>query len=328
MDGKRPRDDGAGAGGSAAPPEAAAAAADVDSTRAIRIAVTAQLANWRAEHVFPEALVNVIIQRSRAILMAEPMLLQVSAPVNICGDIHGQLYDLVAIFDAGAPPPTTSYVFLGDYVDRGRNGVECISVLLGLKILYPQHIHLLRGNHEAETITKQYGFFDECKRKFSIRLYKRFVDVFNCLPVAALVESAALCMHGGLSKQLVALDQIHQLERPCVVPDAGLLCDLLWSDPGDHDGWLFSERGVSFSFGEDVVAAMLERLDIDLIVRAHQVMHQGYGFFADRRLVTVFSASNYCGDFFNAAAMLMMDKDLTCSFKIFRPADGRASPRY
>jgi len=287
----------------------------------IQKVVTAILSDWRSgSALLTEDIIRLILRRVRPILMAQPMLVRVEAPVNVCGDIHGQITDLVEIFKAGGLPPESRYLFLGDYVDRGRYGCEVISVLLGLKVLYPKRIYVLRGNHETDSICRVYGFFDEVKRRFNVRLFKEFTDVFNCLPIAALIEDIALCMHGGLSPELHHLRQIEQVCRPLVVPDEGLACDLLWSDPEEGvRGWQPSERGVSFIFGEEVVRRLCDALKIDIILRAHQVVDEGYSFFAGRRLVTIFSASNYCGEFTNSGAMMVMDENCMCSFQIFKP---------
>ncbi|CAI0378221.1 unnamed protein product, partial [Linum tenue] len=173
------------------------------------------------------------------------------------GDIHGQYSDLLRLFEYGGLPPHANYLFLGDYA---------------YKIKYPENFFLLRGNHECASINRIYGFFDECKRRFNVRLWKTFTDCFNCLPVAALIDEKILCMHGGLSPDLHNLDQIRNLARPTDVPDTGLLCDLLWSDPSkDVQGWGMNDRGVSFTFGADKVAEFLQKHDLDLICRAHQV---------------------------------------------------------
>jgi len=159
------------------------------------------------------------------------MLLELEAPLKICGDVHGQYTDLLRLFEYGGFPPEANYLFLGDYVDRGKQSLEVICLLLCYKILYPTNFFLLRGNHEAAGINRIYGFYDECKRRYSIKLWKVFSDVFNCLPVSALVDEKILCMHGGLSPEISSLQQIADLSRPSDVPDVGLMCDLLWSDP-------------------------------------------------------------------------------------------------
>lgn len=258
---------------------------------------------------------------AKDVFMRQPNLLQLDAPIKIAGDIHGQYTDLIRLFELGGFPPQHKYLFLGDYVDRGKQSIETICLLLTYKLRYPEHFFLLRGNHECASVNRVYGFYDECKRRYSVRLWRQFSDCFNCMPIAALVESRILCMHGGLSPDLRHVRDIARLPRPVDVPDTGLLCDLLWSDPGEAAGWGPNARGVSYTFGADVVAAFVERHDLDLVCRAHQVVEDGYEFFAGRRMVTVFSAPNYCGEFDNVGAIMCVDGDLTCSFQILKPAD-------
>ncbi|BFG14117.1 hypothetical protein CerSpe_003910 [Prunus speciosa] len=272
---------------------------------------------------------------SKDIFLRQPNLLELDAPIKICGDVHGQYSDLLRLFEFGGLPSHSNYLFLGDYVDRGKQSLETICLLLAYKIKYPENFFLLRGNHECASINRIYGFFDECKRRFNVRLWKVFTECFNCLPVAALIDEKILCMHGGLSPELNNLNQIKSLQRPTDVPDSGLLCDLLWSDPSkDIQGWGPNERGVSFTFGADRVTEFLRKHDLDLICRAHQVVEDGYEFFANRQLVTIFSAPNYCGEFDNAGAMMSVDESLMCSFQILKPVEkkpkfgfgGRAKP--
>merc|ERR1711920_1146436 len=153
---------------------------------------------------------------------------------------------------------------------------------------------ILRGNHECSSINRLYGFFDECKRRYSIKLWKTFGDVFNNMPVCAVTDDRIISMHGGLSPELTSLDQIRKLSRPSEVPDYGLFCDLLWSDPGpDTKTWGDNDRGISFTFGTSIVKDFLQKFNLDLVARAHQVVEDGYEFFAGRQLVTIFSAPNY-----------------------------------
>jgi serine/threonine-protein phosphatase PP1 catalytic subunit len=160
------------------------------------------------------------------------------------------------------------------------------------------------------------------KRRHNIKIWKNFTDCFNCLPIAAIINEKIFCMHGGLSPDLHSMDQIRRIMRPTDVPDTGLLCDLLWSDPDKGvSGWSENERGVSFTFGPDVVQHFLERHNLDLICRAHQVVEDGYEFFAKRSLVTIFSAPNYCGEFDNAGSIMTVDEDLMCSFQVLKPSD-------
>ncbi|MEQ2196489.1 Serine/threonine-protein phosphatase PP1-beta catalytic subunit, partial [Xenoophorus captivus] len=213
-----------------------------------------------------EAEVRGLCIKSREIFLSQPILLELEAPLKICGDIHGQYTDLLRLFEYGGFPPEANYLFLGDYVDRGKQSLETICLLLAYKIKYPENFFLLRGNHECASINRIYGFYDECKRRFNIKLWKTFTDCFNCLPIAAIVDEKIFCCHGGLSPDLQSMEQIRRIMRPTDVPDTGLLCDLLWSDPDkDVQGWGENDRGVSFTFGADVVSKFLNRHDLDLI---------------------------------------------------------------
>jgi len=267
--------------------------------------------------------VKFLIEKSRELFITQPVLLDLEAPLKIVGDVHGQFLDLLRLFEYGGFPPEANYLFLGDYVDRGPNGFETICLLLAYKIKYPENFFMLRGNHESGSINKIYGFYEECKDRFNLKLWKAFNDCFNCLPLGAIIEDKILCIHGGLSPDLKNIEQIRRIVRPTEIPDSGLLCDLLWSDPDAEAqaGWGENDRGVSYTFGADVVENFLKRHELDLIVRAHQVVEDGYEFFAQRRLVTVFSAPNYCGEFDNAGAMMSVDSSLMCSFQILRPSN-------
>jgi len=263
-----------------------------------------------------------LCMQAREIFFSQPILLELEAPLKICGDVHGQYEDLLRLFEYGGFPPEANYLFLGDYVDRGKNSLETICLMLAYKVKYPENFFLLRGNHESASINRIYGFYDECKRRYSIKLWKTFTDCFNCLPVAAIIDDKIFCMHGGLSPELSSLDQIRRIIRPTDVPDTGLLCDLLWSDPDkDVQAWGENERGVSYVFGPEIVSVFLKKHDLDLVCRAHQVVEEGYEFFAKRQLVTLFSAPNYCGEFDNCGAIMSIDENLMCSFQILKPAD-------
>ncbi|EDX02939.1 serine/threonine-protein phosphatase beta isoform isoform X2 [Drosophila yakuba] len=276
-----------------------------------------------------EAEVRGLCLKSREIFLQQPILLELEAPLIICGDIHGQYTDLLRLFEYGGFPPAANYLFLGDYVDRGKQSLETICLLLAYKIKYPENFFLLRGNHECASINRIYGFYDECKRRYNVKLWKTFTDCFNCLPVAAIIDEKIFCCHGGLSPDLQGMEQIRRLMRPTDVPDTGLLCDLLWSDPDkDVQGWGENDRGVSFTFGVDVVSKFLNRHELDLICRAHQVVEDGYEFFARRQLVTLFSAPNYCGEFDNAGGMMTVDDTLMCSFQILKPSEKKAKYLY
>lgn len=293
---------------------------DSEIDNAIKSLLSVKTAPPGTEVNLPEETIVKIVRAAREIFLQQPMLLEVSAPVNICGDTHGQYSDLLRLFEIGGFPPAANYLFLGDYVDRAKQSIEVITLALCYKIKYPESFFLLRGNHECASLNRIYGFYDECKRRYSVKLWRIFADSFNCMPVAAVVEDKILCMHGGLSPDLDHLSQIFDIPRPTDVPDEGLLCDLLWSDPDANVmGWGYNARGVSYTFGHDIIADFLNRHGLDLICRAHQVVEDGYEFQANRQLVTIFSAPNYCGEFDNAGAIMVVNSDLVCSFKILRP---------
>ena len=266
--------------------------------------------------------IKYLIDKSLPLFKEAKMLIELEAPLRVCGDIHGQYYDLLRIFEHCGYPGEYNYLFLGDYVDRGKQSIESICLLLTYKIKYPTKVHLLRGNHESSVTNRIYGFYDECKRRYNVRLWRNFTELFNYLPVAALIDEKILCMHGGLSPDLRNFSSINEISRPTDIPDTGLLFDLLWSDP-DKDVLEFDEndRGVSVVFGEKIVQEFNRKNDLDLIIRAHQVVDDGYEFFAQRQLITIFSAPNYCGEFDNSAGIMIIDDALTCTLKVLRPVE-------
>jgi len=266
--------------------------------------------------------IKFLIEKSLPIIKEQKMLVELEAPLHVCGDIHGQYYDLLRIFEHCGYPGEYSYLFLGDYVDRGKQSLETVCLLLCYKIKYPEKVTLLRGNHESSVTNRIYGFYDECKRRYNVRIWRSFTELFNWLPVAAIIDEKILCMHGGLSPELKNIQNIQDITRPTDIPDTGLLCDLLWSDP-DKDVLEYEEndRGVSVIFGEKIVQDFNKKNDLDLIIRAHQVVDDGYEFFAQRQLITIFSAPNYCGEFDNSAGIMIIDESLTCSLKVLRPVE-------
>lgn len=260
--------------------------------------------------------------KTKEICMDQPIFLELESPLNVCGDIHGQFYDLIKIFDVAGVPPDANYLFLGDYVDRGKFSLESICLLMCYKIKFPENFFLLRGNHECASINKIYGFYDDCKRRYSVKLWKIFTDLFNCLPISACIDDKILCMHGGISPELFSLEQLKKIARPTDIPDQGLLCDLMWSDPDkDVKGWGPNDRGISVTFSQSVIEKFLASQDLELICRAHQVVQDGYEFFGKKNLITLFSAPNYCSEFDNSGGVMIIDENLMCSFKMIRSAE-------
>jgi serine/threonine-protein phosphatase PP1 catalytic subunit len=216
---------------------------DAEVDQAIRSLLSVKSSPPGTEVNLSEELIVKIVRAAREIFLQQPMLLEVRAPINICGDTHGQYSDMLRLFEIGGFPPEANYIFLGDYVDRAKQSIEVITLALCYKIKYPESFFLLRGNHECASLNRIYGFYDECKRRYSVKLWRIFADCFNCMPVAAVVEDKILCMHGGLSPDLDHLSQIFDIPRPTDVPDEGLLCDLLWADPDlNVMGWGYNAR--------------------------------------------------------------------------------------
>ncbi|KAI1232231.1 hypothetical protein IHE44_0007300 [Lamprotornis superbus] len=292
------------------------------------------------------------------LLLEESNVQPVSTPVTVCGDIHGQFYDLCELFRTGGQVPDTNYIFMGDFVDRGYYSLETFTYLLALKAKWPDRITLLRGNHESRQITQVYGFYDECQTKYgNANAWRYCTKVFDMLTIAAVSASTTLttpadclngscrdeqilCVHGGLSPDIKTLDQIRTIERNQEIPHKGAFCDLVWSDPEDVDTWAISPRGAGWLFGAKVTNEGQARSrtlcgqrgtltfplslqfvhinNLKLICRAHQLVHEGYKFMFDEKLVTVWSAPNYCYRCGNIASIMVFKDVNTREPKLFR----------
>jgi diadenosine tetraphosphatase ApaH/serine/threonine PP2A family protein phosphatase len=293
-----------------------------------------QLDEWvetcRKCKYLPENDLKKLCQMVKEILLEESNVQPVSSPVTICGDIHGQFYDLLELFRTGGEVPDTNYIFMGDFVDRGYYSLETFTLLLVLKARYPNRVTLLRGNHESRQITQVYGFYDECQQKYgNANAWKYCTQVFDYLCLAAIVDGRILCVHGGLSPDIRTLDQIRTIPRNQEIPHEGAFCDLMWSDPEDIETWQVSSRGAGWLFGSRVTLEFNHINRIDLVARAHQLVQEGYKYhFPERSLVTVWSAPNYCYRCGNVASILALDSQLNREFKIFNavPDTDRAVP--
>ncbi|CAI9768594.1 unnamed protein product [Fraxinus pennsylvanica] len=268
------------------------------------------------------------------IFATEPSVLQLKAPIKIFGDLHGQFGDLMRLFDEYGSPSTAGdiayidYLFLGDYVDRGQHSLETITLLLALKVEHPLQVHLIRGNHEAADINALFGFRIECIERMGERdgiwTWHRINRLFNWLPLAALIEKKIICMHGGIGRSINHVEQIESIQRP-ITMEAGsiVLMDLLWSDPTENDsveGLRPNARGPGLvTFGPDRVMEFCDNNDLQLIVRAHECVMDGFERFAQGHLITIFSATNYCGTANNAGAILVLGRDLVVVPKLIHP---------
>ena len=300
---------------------------------------------------------------SNQIFKEESNILSLKTPLNLVGDIHGQFKDLLEMFRISGHPPYASYLFLGDYIDRGLKGIETICLLLCYKILYPKLVYFIRGNHECRAITTIYGFYAECAKKYNQKsdfdaervltslnknVWENITCVFDSIPIGAIIEAdktdltlkpcqteqaptyfshkrfvkkRVLAMHGGISPLAPTIDHIKSQFRYGEVPKEGLISDILWSDPDEMvGGFTESPRGAGYLFGKDVTETFIKTNDIDLVIRAHQLCQKGYAVHFGGKVLTVWSAPNYCGRTDNLASVLEIYENMSMSFNIFTEA--------
>ncbi|CDP18730.1 unnamed protein product [Coffea canephora] len=254
-----------------------------------------------------------IVLQTREMLHSLPTLVDVNVPdgkhFTVCGDVHGQFYDLLNIFELnGFPSEDNPYLFNGDFVDRGSFSVEVILTLFAFKCMCPTAMYLARGNHESKSMNKIYGFEGEVRSKLSEIFVELFAEVFCCLPLAHVINNKIFVVHGGLfSVDGVKLSEISAIDRFREPPEEGLMCELLWSDPQPQLGRGPSKRGVGLSFGADVTKKFLKENNLDLVVRSHEVKDEGYEIEHDGKLITVFSAPNYCDQMGNKGAFIRFE---------------------
>ncbi|BGP40848.1 3',5'-cyclic-nucleotide phosphodiesterase (PDEase) (3':5'-CNP) [Rhodotorula kratochvilovae] len=265
-----------------------------------------------------------ILREASKVLREEPNLLEVDAPITVCGDIHGQYFDLMKLFEVGGNPADTRYLFLGDYVDRGYFSIECVLYLWSLKIWYPNTLFLLRGNHECRHLTDYFTFKLECKHKYSEEVYNACMESFCTLPLAAVMNKQFLCIHGGLSPELNTLDDLRVINRFREPPTHGLMCDILWADPleefgneKNNDGFVHNHvRGCSYFFTYTAACQFLERNGLLSIIRAHEAQDAGYRMYRKTKttgfpsVMTIFSAPNYLDVYNNKAAVLKYENNV------------------
>ncbi|CAI6297067.1 unnamed protein product [Periconia digitata] len=265
-----------------------------------------------------------ILKKGTEVLKAEPNLLEMDAPITVCGDVHGQYYDLMKLFEVGGDPSETRYLFLGDYVDRGYFSIECVLYLWSLKIWYPNTLWLLRGNHECRHLTDYFTFKLECKHKYSEAVYEACMESFCSLPLAAVMNKQFLCIHGGLSPELHTLEDLKSIDRFREPPTHGLMCDILWADPLEefgqektNDFFIHNHvRGCSYFFSYPAACAFLEKNNLLSIIRAHEAQDAGYRMYRKTRttgfpsVMTIFSAPNYLDVYNNKAAVLKYENNV------------------
>jgi len=287
--------------------------------------VKAAVDHMKAQKKIDIKIVGDVILRTIELLKRRNTLMDIEMPkksgkFTVIGDVHGQFYDLLNIFELnGLPSEENPYLFNGDFVDRGSFSVEVILTLFMYQLLYPKGLYLTRGNHETKNMNKMYGFEGEVKHKYTEKLMAVFQECFCWLPLCAVIEKKVFVVHGGIFTQDgVTLDDIRKIPRTCEPPESGPMCDMLWSDPSPHMGRHPSKRGVSSKeFGADVTKRFLENNGLELLVRSHEVKQEGYEVMHDGKCVTIFSAPNYCDQMGNKGAMMIFDRDMVPTFKQF-----------
>eukprot|EP00826_Nyctotherus_ovalis_P045787 TRINITY_DN509_c0_g2_i7.p1 TRINITY_DN509_c0_g2~~TRINITY_DN509_c0_g2_i7.p1 ORF type:complete len:650 (+),score=165.79 TRINITY_DN509_c0_g2_i7:666-2615(+) len=299
---------------------------------------------FKTEHII--SLANQCIKAMKK----QPMVVYLRGPVKIFGDIHGQYHDLMRFFDLWGTPSEDSegdieaydYLFLGDYVDRGSHSLETICLLMALKVKYPEQVYLLRGNHEDRWINNSFGFADECSLRLGENyedpdsIFNKINDVFDWLPLAAIIDERIICLHGGIGGSVRSVEQIAVLERPLEVVHAvqsevqQLVIDILWSDPTDSDEDLGvqpnyirdpNNTGNIMKYGPDRVEEFLERNKLNMVLRGHECVMDGFERFAGGMLITVFSATDYCGRHKNAGAVLFITRKFEIIPKLIYPLE-------
>ena len=281
-----------------------------------------------SSHLPEERLLLHLLKLSVEHLSQEPNVVCVEAPCTLVGDIHGQLLDLRQnILKNGGALGEATYVFLGDYVDRGPASIHCMALLLCAKLKFPDKVMIIRGNHESRQTNSVYGFLNEIHKRYPTSntdgssllaehpVWSLFNDVFDAMPLAAVVSDRIFCVHGGLSPKACTIDAMLCVNRRTDA-DSGVLADLTWSDPSHALGFNYNVRGCGQHFGEDISDSFVSDNNVSFICRAHQCVKEGYKWTHSNRVLTLFSAPNYCG-LGNDGAILKLKADMTFEFIVF-----------
>ena len=266
-----------------------------------------------------------LCELAKPILKNEPNVLIINSPLCVFGDIHGQFSDMIHFLEMTGLPPNNKFLFMGDYVDRGNNSIEVCALLFAMKIMFPDSIQILRGNHECPEINSLYGLLNECESRFgndARMVFNKINEVLCVLPLCAIISNKIFCVHGGISPHLKTIEDITKINRFCIIPDKGLLCDMMWADPSQTVAeWGISVRGIGCTYNNTAIARFLKNNKLQLLCRAHQLVSEGYKFAANNKLITVFSAPNYCGNCGNDGAVMKISEDMVCSFIIIKPTN-------
>lgn len=275
--------------------------------------------NAQLKSMLPEKDIRWLLEQTEELLSKEPILVRVDAGIQVVGDLHGNVDDLLRIFDMKGYPPQTNYMFLGDYVDRGHSALEIVVLLFALKLKYPEHIHMIRGNHETEQISEYYGFYAEVDRKYDGSLFYHFHTVFKQLPLASVIGSKVFCVHGGISPKLPLLTEFEKMAKPEEIDAPSLFLDLVWSDPMDIEPpFAPNDRGCGQFYGQKALDKFLDNNGLQLLLRSHEMCEHGYfyPYKNSERCLTIFSSTDYCGRT-NKGCVLTISKSLDVDVDVF-----------
>ena len=273
--------------------------------------------------ICPINVIKKICASAKQIFMNEPMLLRLyNDPVYIVGDLHGHILDLFRTLGKIEMPPKNTILFLGDIVDRGDFSTESITIILSLKILYPDLVYIIRGNHEFLEMSRQSGFSAELYNLYDkdMSVEDAFMDAFSYIPIGAMIGKNVLCVHGGIGPHVFRVEQLEKIQRPLHTFDDDLVSSLLWSDPSRlGKGFSPSTRGIGYLFGTDELAEFLDSNNLKYLVRGHECVDKGIELQLNNRIFTVFGASNYCGMSPNKSGILIMKQDCSKEAILFPP---------
>ena len=257
------------------------------------------------------------------IIRNEPSLLELKSPISVVGDLHGHLLDLFRILKSLGSPEARQYLFLGDIVDRGEFSVETIILVFIMKVVWPKNVYIIRGNHEFGYLCSQCGFFSQISECYGdIKIFRNFLKSFSYLPLGATIDEKTLCIHGGLSPSFYSVLQIKSIQRPFDnFGEDDVIDGILWSDPCTTvANFEDSPRGTGYFFGNEATEEFVKCNKLKYIVRGHECVPEGTAI-AFGTVVTVFSASHYCGIVNNNAAVLNFKSDFSFDKKIFPEMD-------
>lgn len=282
------------------------------------------IATLQEGKTLPEKQLITLLMKFMEVLYTESNVLELQSPITICGDIHGQLYDLFELFKAarnGESFGNQQFLFMGDYVDRGRFSLETFAYLVALKLRYPGKFYLLRGNHECRQVNQMYGFYNETQFYYGHAGVWSFCnEVFDILPMAAVIDGKVFSVHGGLSPDIALIEKISTFDRQAELPASGALCDLCWSDPDDTtNNWRENQRGAGYLFGAPQTKAFCHNNNLSLVTRSHQLAMEGFQKFFDDMLITVWSAPNYMYRSNNKATVMKYYSDKPYELVEFKP---------